>query len=90
MLSTTSHAQDFRDEEGDRLVGRQTLPLAYPTLSRTTFAASLSAWSVVLAFIWDIDIVCASALAVLGTIVGVLYTVRPSLLCHVEANVRVS
>jgi 1,4-dihydroxy-2-naphthoate octaprenyltransferase len=51
ILATTIHAQDFRDVEGDRGTGRNTLPMMFPAVSRVTMVLFLPLWtSLVVAF----------------------------------------
>jgi hypothetical protein len=48
IIFTTIHAQDFRDDEGDKLLGRKTFTLAYPEFARITMPFTLIFWSLVL------------------------------------------
>jgi hypothetical protein len=48
IIFTTIHAQDFRDDEGDKLLGRKTFTLAYPEFARITMPSTLIFWSLVL------------------------------------------
>ncbi|KAE9394469.1 hypothetical protein BT96DRAFT_978499 [Gymnopus androsaceus JB14] len=50
IILTTIHAQDFRDVEGDTLLGRTTLPIAYPVLSRISMPLILLGWSIFISF----------------------------------------
>jgi len=43
---STIHSQDFRDQVGDKRVGRWTIPMAWPTGSRISILVILTAWSV--------------------------------------------
>lgn len=98
IVFTTIHAADFRDEQGDRLEGKNTLPISYPEASRVCMLASLLLWSTALAFCWNLDPLLAAALLAMGAVVGLrfmcyrspaadrrsylLYNVRPSLSPH--------
>jgi hypothetical protein len=55
ILATTVHAQDFRDVDGDRAIGRRTFPIILPCIARYTLIAGLIAWSIGLAQIWKLD-----------------------------------
>jgi 4-hydroxybenzoate polyprenyltransferase len=46
IIISTIHAQDFRDEAGDKLIGRQTIPILWPEGSRVMILVMLTAWSV--------------------------------------------
>lgn len=45
LILTTIHAGDFPDVVGDKAIGRQTLPIAYPHFARITLAGLVAAWS---------------------------------------------
>lgn len=70
IMASTYHVQDFKDVEGDRLIGRRTLPIVAPQHARKTVIAGLVAWSVALAKIWNLDGLTAAALLFLGAVVG--------------------
>ena len=54
VIFTTMQAQDFKDQEGDVLRGRQTAPLVLgDTVARWTFAVAVVVWSFVCAFFWN-------------------------------------
>lgn len=92
VLATTIHAQDFKDVDGDRAVGRQTLPIVFPHLSRRTMVVGVLAWSIALACIWQLDVLTAALFLALGATVGLrfaLYTsVREDQMSYVLYNVR--
>ncbi|KZT02795.1 uncharacterized protein LAESUDRAFT_684635 [Laetiporus sulphureus 93-53] len=48
IVLTTIHAQDFRDEAGDRLQKRHTIPIVMPHIGRVSMPLFLVAWSFVL------------------------------------------
>ncbi|KAL1667393.1 UbiA prenyltransferase family-domain-containing protein [Schizophyllum commune] len=53
IFFTTGHAQDFRDREGDALIGRRTLALILPqAFARWTLSASILAWATALCYYW--------------------------------------
>lgn len=54
ILTTTYHAQDFRDINGDRLIGRKTLPVVYPSIARPSVAFGVMWWTVVLCSVWEL------------------------------------
>lgn len=67
---TTNQATDFKDIEGDRLLGRKTIPIAAPTLSRPTLFLLMCAWSIALTRVWELDNMAASAFITLGFAIG--------------------
>ncbi|KAI4523453.1 hypothetical protein K525DRAFT_196357, partial [Schizophyllum commune Loenen D] len=53
LLTTTIHAQDFRDRVGDLIIGRKTLPIILPSaVARWTRGALIFVWSTVLLHFW--------------------------------------
>ena len=73
MFASTYHVQDFKDVEGDKLIGRQTLPIVHPKQARKTVIVGLLTWSIALVLIWELDIVSAAALVLLGTLIGLRF-----------------
>ncbi|KAF8511132.1 UbiA prenyltransferase family-domain-containing protein [Hysterangium stoloniferum] len=73
IVFTTIHAADFRDEKGDRLEGKITIPIAFPEASRIGMPLSLTLWSTTLGLIWNVDYVLASILLAVGSIVGLRF-----------------
>ncbi|KAG2346508.1 hypothetical protein BDR05DRAFT_878479 [Suillus weaverae] len=70
VFATTLHAQDFKDEEGDRFVGRRTLVTLFPTFARTSMMIGVPLWSFCLSRLWNVDLVCSVAFIAYGTVVG--------------------
>ena len=56
ILLSTIHAQDFRDVEGDKLMGRRSVPIVWPEGSRVSMLVLLPAWSVGLSWACDLAI----------------------------------
>ncbi|KAL1669717.1 UbiA prenyltransferase family-domain-containing protein [Schizophyllum commune] len=53
LLTTTIHAQDFRDRVGDLIIGRKTLPIILPSaVARWMLGALIFVWSTVLLHFW--------------------------------------
>ncbi|KAI5120555.1 hypothetical protein M0805_000283 [Coniferiporia weirii] len=75
IFASTIQAQDFKDIVGDRLVGRKTLPIVAPTVSRPTLLLGLLAWSVGLSSIWCLSTVVALAFNMLALLVGIRFVV---------------
>jgi len=69
-ILTTIHAQDFQDEFGDRLQGRQTLPIAWLEGSRTLMLIMTLVWFFVLISISPVKDFYAAAFAGIGAIVS--------------------
>ncbi|KAG8221470.1 UbiA prenyltransferase family-domain-containing protein [Butyriboletus roseoflavus] len=78
IFSTTLHCQDFKDEEGDRLIGRKTLPIVFPSLARASVMVGLPLWSVCLTCLWKIDVVCSAAFVAYAGIVGMRFMMLQS------------
>ncbi|OJA07745.1 hypothetical protein AZE42_08985 [Rhizopogon vesiculosus] len=55
VFATTVHAQDFKDEEGDRSTGRRTLVTLFPTFARISMMISIPLWSFYLSRLWKVD-----------------------------------
>jgi hypothetical protein len=51
IIFTTIHAQDFRDDDGDRELGRKTFTLTYPEFARWTMPVFLTSWTLVLIYV---------------------------------------
>lgn len=53
IIFTTIHVQDFRDEEGDRQLGRRTIALLFdPVISRSSCGLIVLLWSVAAPAFW--------------------------------------
>jgi 4-hydroxybenzoate polyprenyltransferase len=59
IFATTIQTQDFKDYDGDRRIGRQTLPIALPLLARYTLLPILLTWSIGLSVLWDLSALSA-------------------------------
>ncbi|KAG0704020.1 UbiA prenyltransferase family [Suillus ampliporus] len=70
VFATTLHAQDFKDEAGDRLTGRRTLPTIFPKAARLSMMVGIPLWSFGLSHIWKTDMVSTIAFVAYGTFVG--------------------
>ncbi|EMD36300.1 hypothetical protein CERSUDRAFT_52075, partial [Gelatoporia subvermispora B] len=55
IFATTIQTQDFKDVHGDRMIGRRTLPIIHPSIARHTVLVGLCMWSLILAFIWGLE-----------------------------------
>lgn len=54
-MSTTIHAQDFRDIEGDRVSGRRTVPLFIgDKIARAFLAVGITGWTALSCWLWDL------------------------------------
>ncbi|KAI0672058.1 UbiA prenyltransferase family-domain-containing protein [Trametes maxima] len=73
VILTTIHAQDFKDVDGDRRIGRSTMPIAYPKASRIAVVAFVPAWTLVLCCYWHVSTNFAAAFAISGLYVGVRF-----------------
>jgi len=73
IILTTIHAQDFYDEVGDRLQGRQTLPIVWPEASRIIMLLMTLAWSFGLLWVTSIDHLYSTVFFGLGALVGMRF-----------------
>ncbi|KAI5825149.1 hypothetical protein K523DRAFT_313968 [Schizophyllum commune Tattone D] len=73
VILTTVHAQDFADIEGDRALGRMTLPIRFPGLSRAGVYIGVPLWSFFLAYAWGMLRWYRVAFQVLGLVVAWRY-----------------
>ncbi|KAJ3710822.1 UbiA prenyltransferase family-domain-containing protein [Lentinula raphanica] len=73
LIFTTIHAQDFADVEGDFALGRTTLPICAPELSRLLILLALAIWSIGLGWFWDIHPLCQIVFVAIGLLVGIRY-----------------
>jgi len=70
IFATTIQAQDFKDEEGDRTIGRKTIPIMFPSIGRYTVIVPMLAWSVGLSVVWGLDILTSIVFVCLALWVG--------------------
>jgi 4-hydroxybenzoate polyprenyltransferase len=75
IFATTIHAQDFKDEEGDRAVGRRTIPIVFPSFARWTVIVPLLIWSSGLSLLWRLDVTTSLCFIALGLFVGVQFLI---------------
>lgn len=85
VFATTLHAQDFKDEEGDRLAGRRTLVTLFPTFARMSMMIGVPLWSLYLSRLWKVDLICSIAFIAYGTIVGARFMVYRTASAHKES-----
>lgn len=79
IFFTTIQAQDFKDTEGDRLVGRKTLPIVAPKAARPTLLLALCAWSASLSLLWRLNLEVAATFNILAIAVGGRFVVFNSI-----------
>ncbi|KAG2067725.1 hypothetical protein BDR04DRAFT_1120290 [Suillus decipiens] len=75
-FATTLHAQDFKDEVGDRLTGRRTLPTIFPKAARFSMMVGLPLWSLGLSRIWKLDALFTTAFVAYGAFVGTRFVMH--------------
>ena len=74
VLLTTIHAQDFQDVDGDKEVGRITLPMMMPpSIARSTLLILLVTWSFILSKVWAVSAVVLLGYLGLATLAGLNY-----------------
>ncbi|KAG1722542.1 UbiA prenyltransferase family [Suillus paluster] len=85
VFASTLHAQDFKDVEGDRLIGRKTLPIAFPNLARMSMMIALPLWSICLSRVWGVNALCTFAFTAYAAIVGLRF-----MTCNTSQAARMS
>ncbi|KAG1894188.1 UbiA prenyltransferase family [Suillus fuscotomentosus] len=85
VFATTIHAQDFKDEEGDRLAGRRTLVTLFPDFARTSMMIGIPLWSLCLSRLWKVDLVSSIAFIAYGTIIGARFMVYRTAGAHKQS-----
>lgn len=92
IILTTIHAQDFRDDEGDALLGRRTFTLSFPVLARVTMPILLIAWSVALYCFSQVNHMVLLTIIALGSVTGfrfmTLKSAKDDRLSYLYYNVR--
>ncbi|KAG2125487.1 UbiA prenyltransferase family [Suillus clintonianus] len=78
VFATTIHAQDFKDEAGDRLIGRLTLPIVSPQVGRASILPLLVTWSIALGFMWQLTWAYTVLLLCFSMLVGVRFLLMRS------------
>ncbi|OJT14661.1 hypothetical protein TRAPUB_8781, partial [Trametes pubescens] len=64
---------DFQDVDGDRAIGRRTVPIVFGPAARWTVIVPLVLWSVGLSVLWGLSIAVSAVVTTLAVYVGVLY-----------------
>ena len=75
IILTTCWAQDFADQDGDRLQGNITVPIMAPRASRIIFPIAVIAWGMALIAIWEQEIHISFPFLLFTTIAGVRFWV---------------
>src|SRR5260221_1437099 len=73
IILSTIHAQDFRDQVGDKLMGRRTIPIVWPEGSRVWILAMLTTWSVGLSWACNLAIRFSIPFCCLSLFVGLRF-----------------
>ncbi|KAG2039368.1 UbiA prenyltransferase family-domain-containing protein [Suillus americanus] len=73
VFATTIHTQDFKDEAGDRLIGRMTLPIVSPQVGRASILPLLAMWSIALSFVWQLTWAGTILLLCFSVLIGVRF-----------------
>ncbi|EED83007.1 predicted protein, partial [Postia placenta Mad-698-R] len=76
IFATTIHAQDFKDVQGDQMIGRLTIPIVFPEIACYTIIIGLLVWSTILVNIWDVDEIVSGAFIIMATFVGVRFLAK--------------
>ncbi|KAJ6571534.1 hypothetical protein B0H19DRAFT_936851 [Mycena capillaripes] len=91
IICTTIHAQDFRDEIGDRSIGRHTIPTEMHETGRMSILIGIILWSLIIAMFFSSSNLASLLLVILGTLVGsrfyLLRTVESDRASYVVYNV---
>lgn len=83
---TTFHAQDFKDVDGDMLIGRSTLPILFPQIARLSMFIGMLAWSILLPIFWKLDWVVSLIFAAMGLFVGARFASRKARVVEDQVN----
>ncbi|KAI0628441.1 UbiA prenyltransferase family-domain-containing protein [Trametes polyzona] len=73
IIVTTIHAQDFKDVDGDRLIGRLTIPMAFSSAAPYTILLPVLVWSLGLSVLWGLSGILGVLLTALGAYTGMLF-----------------
>ena len=73
IFATTIHSQDFKDRDGDKAIGRHTIPIVAPAIARYTVVIPLLLWSAFLSNLWQLDVVASCGFLVVALFVGVRF-----------------
>jgi len=73
ILSTTYQTADFKDCDGDRLIGRKTLPLTSPSIARPSVFVAITAWTIAVTYIWQLVPTLAIVFCGLGLLTGIRF-----------------
>ena len=79
IFATTIQAQDFKDTVGDRIIGRNTLPIVAPDISRPILMILILLWSVGLSRLWGLDNLAFLAFIQFALAVGLRYVFLKSI-----------
>ncbi|KAG2130892.1 UbiA prenyltransferase family-domain-containing protein [Suillus clintonianus] len=71
VILVTIHVQDFQDVDGDRMIGRRTLPIVAPEGSRIYVLCMLPLVSFALASFWSLGPLCSVLFILMGIVVGI-------------------
>ncbi|KAI0649668.1 hypothetical protein C8Q79DRAFT_1006024 [Trametes meyenii] len=63
-------SSDFKDVDGDRQIGRSTMPITYPKASRIVVVALVPTWTLVLCCYWHVSTTFAAVFVFSGLYVG--------------------
>lgn len=70
IFLTTAHCQDFKDVSGDAAVGRVTMPMVHPFLSRLSYMFFVIFWSIALSVYWELEYMFAVAFIGFSIFIG--------------------
>ena len=69
---TTCHCQDFKDIAGDAAVGRVTMPIVHPFMSRAVYAFFVVFWAIYLRVCGMLQTIPANALLAFSLFMAVI------------------
>jgi 4-hydroxybenzoate polyprenyltransferase len=74
FIATTIQTQDFPDMEGDRAMGRQTLPIYAHEATRVGSFLAIITWSIIiLSYFWGFMNILTIPLSLLGAFIGLRF-----------------
>ncbi|KAH9888317.1 UbiA prenyltransferase family-domain-containing protein [Cubamyces lactineus] len=73
IFATTTHGQDFKDEAGDRAIGRRTIPIVFGAMAKYMLFVPMLLWSAGLCRMWTVDTVTSVSFIALALYAGSRY-----------------
>ncbi|KLO11398.1 hypothetical protein SCHPADRAFT_474344 [Schizopora paradoxa] len=85
IFTTTIYSQDFKDVEGDALIGRKTVPIMFPTFAGPILATTIQAWTLFLIHLWQVELFTSILFGSLAVCVALSFTASKTVLGYQRA-----